>query len=111
MVWFIILSILWKKNNPEHPRKNSKVFRVVRREGDFFTTPTVFASAGFIEKKIVLRWNEYFFCSYMGPNQLRENNGPNVQLAQCITPSAFYQDRYIQRYLPATKFDFVFMFL
>ena len=59
MVWFIILSILWKKNNnPEHARKNCKVLRVVRREGEFFTIPTVFALEDSIEKKIVFRWND-----------------------------------------------------
>ena len=55
----------------EHARKNWKVLRVVRREGDFFTIPTVFALEGSIEKKIVWIWNEDFFCSYMGPNQQR----------------------------------------
>ena len=58
-----------KKNNPEHARKNCKVLRVVHREGEF-TVPTVFALEGSIEN-IVLRWNEYSFCSYMGPNQER----------------------------------------
>ena len=47
-----------EKNNPEHTRKNCKVLRVVRREGEFFTIPTVFALQGSIEKKIVLRWND-----------------------------------------------------
>ena len=47
-----------KKNNPEHARKNCKVLRVVRREGEFFTIPTVFALEGSIEKKIVLRWKD-----------------------------------------------------
>ena len=46
-----------KKNNPEHVRKNCKVLRVVRREGEFFTIPTVFALEGSI-KKIVFRWND-----------------------------------------------------
>ena len=50
MVWFIILSILLGKNNPEHARKNCKVLRVVRREGEFFTIPTVFALEGSIDK-------------------------------------------------------------
>ena len=36
----------------EHARKNWKVLRVVRREGDFFTIPTVFALEGSIEKKL-----------------------------------------------------------
>ena len=60
-----------KSLNPEHARKNCKVLRVVRREGDFFTIPTVFALDGSIEKKIVWIWNEDSFCSYMGPNQQR----------------------------------------
>ena len=42
----------------------------IRREGEFFTIPTVFALADSMEKT-VLRWNEYSFCSYMGPNQVR----------------------------------------
>ena len=42
-----------KSLNPEHAGKNCKVLRVVRREGDFFTIPTVFALDGSIEKKIV----------------------------------------------------------
>ena len=45
-------------NNPEHARKNCKVLQVVRREGEFFTIPTVFALEGSIEKKIVLRWKD-----------------------------------------------------
>ena len=49
MVWFIILSILRKKN-PEHAWKNCKVLRVVHWEGDIFTIPTVFALEGSIEK-------------------------------------------------------------
>ena len=32
----------------------------------------------------------------------RENNGPNGQPAQCMTPSEFYKNRYIQRYWSAT---------
>ena len=47
-----------EKNNSEHARKNCKVLRVVHREGEFFTIPTVFALEGSIEKKIVLRWND-----------------------------------------------------
>ena len=58
MVWFVILSIFVEKNNSEHARKNCKVLRVVHREGEFFTIPTVFALEGSIEKKIVLRWND-----------------------------------------------------
>ena len=42
-----------KSLNPGHARKNCKVLRVVRREGDFFTIPTVFVLEGSIEKKIV----------------------------------------------------------
>ena len=41
-----------EKNNPEHARKNCKVLRVVRRGGEFFTIPTVFALESSIEKKI-----------------------------------------------------------
>ena len=39
-----------KKNNSEHARKNCKVLRVVPREGEFVTIPTVFALEGSIEK-------------------------------------------------------------
>ena len=39
---YLILSI-FRERNPEHARKNSKVLRVLRWEGDFFTIPTVFA--------------------------------------------------------------------
>ena len=59
-----------EKNNSELARKNCKVLQVVHSEGEFFTVPTVFALEGSIEN-IVLRWNEYSFCSYMGPNQER----------------------------------------
>ena len=31
----------------------------------------VFALEDSLQKTIVLRWNEYSFCSYMGPNQVR----------------------------------------
>ena len=31
----------------------------------------VFVLEDFLQKTIVLRWNEYSFCSYMGPNQVR----------------------------------------
>ena len=39
-----------EKSNPEHSRKNCKVLRVVRGEGEFFTIPTVFHLEGPIEK-------------------------------------------------------------
>ena len=39
-----------EKNNSEHARENCKVLRVVHREGEFFTIPTVFALEGSIEK-------------------------------------------------------------
>ena len=39
-----------EKNNSEHARKNCKVLRAVRREGEFCTLPTVFALGDFIEK-------------------------------------------------------------
>ena len=41
-----------KSLNSGHARKNCKVLRVVHREGDFFTIPTVFALEGSIEKKL-----------------------------------------------------------
>ena len=49
-----------EKNNPEHAWENCKVLRVVRREGEFFAIPTVFALEGSREK-IVLRWNDTLF--------------------------------------------------
>ena len=49
-----------EKNKPEHARKNCKVLRVVRWEGEFFAIPTVFALEGSIEK-IALRWNDTLF--------------------------------------------------
>ena len=70
MIWFIILSILWKKSHPEHSRKNCKVLHVVRGEGQFFTIATVFALEGPIGKNCFkMEW--YSFCSYMGPNKDR----------------------------------------
>ena len=42
-----------EKSNPEHSRKNCKVLRVVRAEGEFFTVPTVFALEGPIEKNVL----------------------------------------------------------
>ena len=42
----------------------------------------------------------------------RENNGPNSQPAQSMTPSEFYKNKYIQRYWPATNWIlYYFMFL
>ena len=38
------------KNTPEHSRKNCKVLRGVRGEGEFFTIPTVFTLVGPIER-------------------------------------------------------------
>ena len=40
-----------KKSNPEHARENCKVLRI-RREGEFFAIPTVFALEDSIEKKL-----------------------------------------------------------
>ena len=37
----------------------------------------------------------------------RENNGANGQPVQCISPSEFYKNRYIQRYWPATNYDWI----
>ena len=54
-------------------------------------------------KTIVLRWNEYSFCSYMGPKQVRIYDGPNAQPTQCKTPSEYYKNRYLRRYWPATN--------
>ena len=67
-----ILSILWKKSNPEHSWKNCKVLRAVYTSGRrIFYYPHGICFRGLHIEKIVLRWNEYSFCSYMGPNQVR----------------------------------------
>ena len=89
------------KNNPEHARKNWKVLRVVRREGEFFTIPTVFALQGSIEKKLF--WDGMILLLFLYGTKSRENNGPNGQQGQCMTPNEFYKNRYIQRYWPATN--------
>ena len=69
---YSILSILWgKKSNPEHARKNCKVLRVVYTQGRIFYYPHGICFRGLHIEKIVLRWNEYSFWSYMGPNQER----------------------------------------
>ena len=59
-----------KKSYPKHTRKNCKVLRVLCREGDFFSIPTVFPLERSIEKNC-FRMEWYSFCSYMGPNQER----------------------------------------
>ena len=72
-----------EKNNSEHARKNCKVLRVVHREGEFFTIPTVFALEGSTEKNCFkMKW--YSFCSYMGPNQERRTD----QIASRLSVSA-----------------------
>ena len=38
----VVMDGLFQKSNPEHARKNCKVLRI-RREGEFFAIPTVFA--------------------------------------------------------------------
>ena len=52
MVYYPFDIVGKKSLNPRHARKNCKVLRVVRREGDFFTIPTVFVLEGSIEKKL-----------------------------------------------------------
>ena len=59
----------------------------IRREGEFFTIPTVFALADSMEKT-VLRWNEYSFCSYMGPNQVRIMDQMASRL--CVRPQVSF---------------------
>ena len=60
-------------------------------EGEYFYYPHGICFRGLHRKKNfkmekkVLRWNEYSFCPYMGPNS-RENNGPNSQPAPCMIP-------------------------
>ena len=69
---YSILSILWKNSNPEHARKNCKVLQVVYTQGRrIFYYPHGTCFRGLDIEKIFLRWNEYSFSSYMGPNQLR----------------------------------------
>ena len=69
---YSILSILWgKKSNPEHARDNCKVLRVVHTQGRIFYYPHGICFRGLRIEKTVLRWNEYSFCSYMGPDQER----------------------------------------
>ena len=99
-----------KKNNPEHARKNCKVLRVVHREGEF-TVPTVFALEGSIEN-IVLRWNEYSFCSYMGPNQERIMDQMASRLSVSPQVSFIKTGTYEGINWPCSDYlDFVFMFL
>ena len=52
-----------EKSNPEHTREELQGLRSC--------THTVFALLEGSIEKIVLRWNEDFLCSYMGPNQER----------------------------------------
>ena len=52
-----------EKSNPEHTREEL--------QGLTSCTHTVFALLEGSIEKIVLRWNEDFLCSYMGPNQER----------------------------------------
>ena len=63
--------LVGKKSNPEHARKNCKVLRVIRREKFFTILIYGICFIGLHIKRIVLRWNEYSFCSHMGPNQER----------------------------------------
>ena len=43
----------------------------MRREGEFFYYPHGTCFRGLDIERIFLRWNEYSFSSYMGPNQPR----------------------------------------
>ena len=88
-----------------------KVLRVVHREGEFFTVPTVFALEGSIEN-IVLRWNEYSFCSYMGPNQERIMDQMASRLSVSPQVSFIKTGTYEGINWPCSDYlDFVFMFL
>ena len=59
-------------SNPEHARKNCKVLQVVyTQERRIFYYPHGTCFRGLDIEKIFLRWIEYSFSSYMGPNQLR----------------------------------------
>ena len=49
----------------------------IRREGEFFTgVAQGICFRGILIEKIVLRWNKYSFCSYMGHNNNNNNNLP-----------------------------------
>ena len=85
--------------------KNSKVLRVVRRKGEFFTISAVFALEGSIEKNCFKV--EMIFLLFLYGTKSRDSNGPNGHPAQCMTPSEFYKNRYIQRYWPATNYDWI----
>ena len=90
-----------EKNNPEYARKNCKVLQVVHREGEYSIISTVFALEGSIEKKLF--YDGMILLLFLYGTKSRENNGPNGQPAQCMTPSEFYKNRYVQRYWPATN--------
>ena len=66
-------------------------------EGKENSIPTVFALEGSIEKKNCFKM-VMIFLSFLYRTKSRENNGPNGQPAQCMTPSEFFKNNYIQRY-------------
>ena len=83
-----------EKSNPEHTREKLQGLRSC--------THTVFALLeGFIEKNCFKM--EWALPLFPYGTKARENNGPNGQPAQCMTPSEFYKIRYIQRYSKATN--------
>ena len=104
---YSILSILWKNSNPEHARKNCKVLRVVYTQGRIiFYHPHGICFRGLLTENNCFKM-EWVLLLLLYGTKSRENNGPNGQPAQCISPSEFYKNRYIQRYWSATNYNWI----
>ena len=90
--WFIILSILWKK------RFESGTYSE-ELQGLTSCTHTVFALLeGSIEKNCFKMQRVLLLLLY--GTKSRENNWPNGQPGQCMTPSEFYKkNRYIHNWI------------
>ena len=56
----------------------------------------VFALEDSLQKTIVLRWNEYSFCSYMGPNQVRIMDQMASRLSVRPQVSFIKTNRYVE---------------
>ena len=102
--WFIpSFPFCGKNSNPEHARKNCKVLRVVYTQGRrIFYYPHGICFSGLYIEKTVLRWNEYSFCSYMGPNHVRIMDQMASRLSVRRQVSLIKTDTYDQ-------LDFVFV--
>ena len=94
--------IVEKKSESWTRSEELQGLRVVRREGAFFTIPTVFALEGSIEKKNCLKM-EWELLLFLYGTKSTKNYEPNGQPAQCISPRWSYKNRYIQRYWLATN--------